>query len=78
MSLQKKFLLIAKTVVSLYFVYQGLCKVTPDFNPNLFFKIDEAYRGEYGRIIQHFITDTLKLSYVIQPVSLKRSLGNDT
>jgi hypothetical protein len=75
-ALYKIFLFTAKIIISVFFLYQGLSKLRPVLNPDLYFKIDQAYRGEYGRIIQNFITLSMKSSHVIQLVRLKRSIGN--
>jgi hypothetical protein len=74
-ALHKIFLFTAKIIVSIFFLYQGISKLRPVLNPDLYFKIDQAYRGEYGRIIQNFITLNMKSKHSIQLVRLKRSIG---
>lgn len=67
--------LFLKTALSLLFLYMGYCKVKPDLNPELFFLLDSKFRGPFGRVLQDFVKNILKSSYIVKPVSLKRTIG---
>ncbi len=62
-------------LVSIIFIFAGTCKITPAVHPNTFYELDQKFRGPYVKVIQGFVTNTLKTKHRVNPSVLKRYLG---
>jgi hypothetical protein len=69
------FFIVLKLIISLIFLYNGSVKISPWTNPEEYYMIDARFHGNYGRIIQHFMTNIIRISYKLNPASFKRTMG---
>lgn len=66
---------LIKVIITFVFIFRGIAQLSPKLDTELYFLMDSKFRGEYGNVIQNFISNTLNLTYTVQRVPLKRSLG---